>query len=71
MNDPYVTLGVSRDASDEEIKKFTEIAEQVTNGKLSGEAIVEAYGNSDRFKEKTEELKTSYEPSVIPFTQKK
>lgn len=57
--------------SDEEIKKFTEIAEQVTNGKLSGEAIVEAYGNSERFKEKTEELKASSEPSVIPFPQKK
>lgn len=57
--------------SDDEIKRFTEIAEQVTNGKLSGEAIVEAYGNSDRFKEKTEELSTSSEPTVIPFPQKK
>ena len=57
--------------SDEDMAKFTDIAKQITEGKLSSEAIVEAYGNSDRFKEKTEELNASHEPSVIPFPQKK
>lgn len=57
--------------SDEDINKFADIAKQITEGKLSSEAIVEAYGNSDRFKEKTEELNASHKPSVIPFPQKK
>lgn len=57
--------------SDEDMAKFTDIAKQITEGKLSSEAIVEAYGNSDRFKEKTEELNAHHEPSVIPFPQKK
>lgn len=56
--------------SDSDIEKFTEIATQITSGKLSNEAIVEAYGNSDRFKENTESL-ISDEPDVIPFPKKK
>ncbi len=57
--------------SDEDITRFTDIAKQIKDGKLSSEAIVEAYGNSERFKEKTEELNASSEPPVIPFPQKK
>lgn len=57
--------------SDEDITKFADIAKQIAEGKISNEAIVEAYGNSDRFKEKTEELNATPEPTVIPFPQKK
>ena len=54
--------------SDEEIQKFTGIAQQVVDGKLSNEAIVDAYEHSDRFKENTDSLS---EPTVIPFPSKK
>lgn len=56
--------------SDDEIKKFTNIAQQVVEGKLSNQAIVDAYGNSDRFKENTEKLQGE-DNVVIPFPQKK
>lgn len=54
--------------SDDEIERFTNIAQQVVDGKLSNEAIVDAYEKSDRFKENTESLS---EPTIIPFPQKK
>ena len=49
--------------SDEDINKFADIAKQISNGKLSNEAIVEAYENSSRFKGNTKEL----ESTIIPF----
>jgi hypothetical protein len=56
--------------SDDEIKKFTNIAQQVVEGKLSNQAIADAYENSDRFKENTEKLQRD-DNVVIPFPQKK
>ena len=56
--------------SDDEISKFTNIAQQIVEGKISNQGIVDAYTNSDRFKEKTESIK-SETPVVIPFPQKK
>lgn len=55
--------------SDDDIKKFTDIAQQVVSGKLSNEAIVDAYGNSDRFKENTEEIQKSH-IKIVPFPDK-
>ena len=57
--------------SDEEINKLTEIAGQIVHGKLSSEAIVEAYGNSKRFDDNTEELNASSDHKVIQFTDNK
>lgn len=37
--------------TDEHIDKVSEIARDVANGKLSAEAIVDAYGKSERFKQ--------------------
>lgn len=37
--------------SDEHIDKVAEIAHDVANGKISAEAVVDAYGKSNRFKE--------------------
>lgn len=37
--------------TDEKIQKLSEIGKQIMDGKISNEAIVEAYGNSDRFKQ--------------------
>ena len=56
--------------SDDEIGKFTNIAQQIVEGKISNQGIVDAYTNSDRFKENTESIK-SETPVVIPFPQKK
>lgn len=57
--------------SDDEIKKFTEIAQQVVEGKLSNEAIVDAYEKSDRFKENTKQIEENQNPQVIQFPIKK
>ena len=43
--------------SDDTINNFTEIAQNIADGKLSEEAIIKAYDNSDRFKENTESAK--------------
>lgn len=53
--------------SDEEIEKFTTIAQQVVDGKLSNEAIVAAYDKSERFKQNTDELSGK---NIIPFPSK-
>lgn len=37
--------------SDEHIDKVSEIARDVSNGKISAEAVIDAYGKSKRFKE--------------------
>ena len=52
--------------SDEEINKFTNIAQQIVDGKISNEAIVNAYEKSDRFKENTEQLNND---KIVHFTQ--
>ena len=57
--------------SDEEITNFTNIADQIVQGKLSSDAIVEAYGNSSRFKDNTNELNSLSESNIIPFSQDK
>ena len=56
--------------SDEEINKFTSIAQQVIEGKISNQGIVDAYANSDRFKENTKSIENETQV-VIPFPQKK
>jgi hypothetical protein len=37
--------------SDDHIDKVSEIARDVANGKISAEAVVDAYGKSNRFKQ--------------------
>ena len=52
--------------SDSDIQKFTDIAQQVLNGKISNEAIVNAYEHSERFKENTEEVNKA---KIVSFPQ--
>ena len=52
--------------SESDIRKFAEIAQQIKDGKLSEEAIVEAYGNSDRFKANTALLNEGNATIALP-----
>lgn len=54
--------------SDETINGLTELAKDIKDGKLSEEAIVEAYGNSERFAKKTQELEGS---KIIKLPEKR
>lgn len=54
--------------SDETINSLTELAKDIKDGKLSEEAIVEAYGNSERFAKKTQELEGS---KIIKLPEKR
>ena len=54
--------------SDETINSLTELAKDIKDGKLSEEAIVEAYGNSERFARKTQELEGS---KIIKLPEKR
>lgn len=54
--------------SDETINGLTELAKDIKDGKLSEEAIVEAYGNSERFARKTQELEGS---KIIKLPEKR
>lgn len=51
--------------SDEHIDKVAEIAHDVANGKISAEAVVDAYGKSNRFKEVISQEKDT--SNVVPF----
>lgn len=39
-----------------DVDKFAQIAKEISSGKISNEAIAEAYSNSDRFKSNTESI---------------
>ena len=54
--------------SDETINSLTELAKDIKDGKLSEEAIVKAYGNSERFAKKTQELEGS---KIIKLPEKR
>ena len=54
--------------SDETINGLTELAKDIKDGKLSEEAIVKAYGNSERFAKKTQELEGS---KIIKLPEKR
>ena len=54
--------------SDETINSLTALAKDIKDGKLSEEAIVEAYGNSERFARKTQELEGS---KIIKLPEKR
>ena len=43
--------------TEENVQAFAKAVEDIQNGKLSAESIANAYANSDRFKENTEETK--------------
>ena len=43
--------------TEENVQVFAKAVEDIQNGKLSAESIANAYANSDRFKENTEETK--------------
>ena len=52
--------------SDKEIQTFTNIAKDITSGKLSSESIVKAYENSARFATNTQEVNNA-KADIISF----
>ena len=57
--------------SEEDMEKLAKITSDIASGKLSNEAIIDAYSNSDRFKENTERANAKAVSNAIPFPQKK
>lgn len=57
--------------SEDDIEKFVNIAKQISDGKISNEAIAAAYENSTRFQENTDKLNAPSVPVGIPLPQKK
>ena len=54
--------------TEEDVMKISDIAKQITSGKLSNESIVKAYENSSRFKDNTKELNDSQ--NIVQFPTK-
>lgn len=57
--------------NDESISKITEIAQQIVEGKITNESIIDAYEKSDRFKANTESINETPNDNILPFPSKK
>lgn len=62
-----ITDKISPILSEDNITSLSQIAQDISNGKLSAESIVEAYANSQRFKELVDNNKSA---NIVPIKNK-